>query len=221
MTDTQVIKLMMADDNKYGRDFFCSEIEKADGEIKIIGKVSNGQELLNLIEKELPDVVMLDLAMPVLDGYKTLKIIKSEHPDIRVIIFSSYCSDYFITRMLLEGASAFIVKGTMPVELVETIRNVCRDNYHFSEHISKHVITTLMEENEMERILEENLLSDREIEILKLICNEKEAKEIADILSISEATVKDHKKNLKRKTKSTTSVGLVKYAIRVGLSNIS
>ena len=221
MTRTKTINVMLADDNSYARSFFSSAIESpANSRIKITGLAANGLELLKLVEKELPEIVILDLAMPVMDGYKTLQILREKFSEIKVIIFSNFCSDYFISKLLIAGASAYVPKGTFIENLVEIIHKVHEENYYFTEKISRLLVTSLIEDKELDRILDENLLSDREIEVLRELCDEKSIKAISKSLYISENTVKHHKKSIYEKTNSRSMISLVKFAIKTGITDL-
>lgn len=209
---------MLADDHNIGREAFASFIRENQENMRVIGEAENGQVLLDLVKKEEPDIVILDLEMPVLDGFKTLKILNTEYPHVKTIILSSHYNDYYISELMLNGARGYLSKTAFATEVFETINNVYTDGYYFKKGVTNHIVQTLIEDKSLQELISEKELTTREIEILQLICNEKQNKEIAEALQISERTVKFHKQNLLDKTNSFSVIGLVKYAIRSGIS---
>lgn len=215
----EVIEIMLADDNNYARNFFGLQIEEfTDRNIRVVGSVSNGLELIRLVQRKSPDIVILDLAMPILDGYRTLKILNRKFPFIKVIIFSNYFSGYYISQMLIAGARAYLPKDSFIKELVLTIQEVYKEGYCFNNEILNHLLTSIIEDNELDELLTNSILSDREIEVLKHLCNEENIRTIAQKLYISENTVKHHRKNIYRKTNSKSIIALIKYAIKTGIA---
>jgi len=209
---------MLADDHNLGRQTFSAYLENNSEEIKVIGEAENGLKLLELIETKIPDIVILDLEMPVLDGYKTLKVLVEKYPTIKTIILSTHYNEFFISELMLMGACAYLPKNCFAEEVFETITKVYNEGFCFNNMVSRQVITTLINERKLQYLVSEKILSDREIAVLQEICNEKQGKEIAEALNISENTVAFHKRNIYVKTNCETLVGLVKYAIRCGIA---
>ena len=215
------ITLILADDYSNSRSHFSSILKKnAYPKMKIIGLASSGRELLDLLEKKLPDIVLLDLAMPEQDGHETFKILHGLYPELKVIILSNYYSGYYISQMLIAGVRAYQNKHCFASELIETVVQVYHNGYHFTDDILKHLLISLDEDKELDRIIKQNLLSDREIEILRELCKDKGIKEISQSLHISENTVKHHKKSILKKTNSKSVVSLVKFAIKTGITSL-
>jgi DNA-binding NarL/FixJ family response regulator len=213
------IKIILTDDNSTGRRHISSILENNnEPKMKVIGMASNGKELIEMLRDKTPDIVILDLAMPVLDGYETFKIIHSQYPDLKVVMLSNYYSGYYISQMLIAGVRAFQNKNCFTHELIDTIVRVHTNGYHFNDAILKHLLISLDEDKELDSIIKENLLSEREIEILRELCKDKGLKAISESLHISENTVKHHKKSILKKTNSKSVVSLVKFAIKTGIS---
>lgn len=212
------ISIMLADDHNLGRQTFKAYIESTFEQIKVIGEAANGLELLDLVKKKIPDIVILDLEMPVLDGHKTLQILVEKYPSVKTIMLSTHYNEYFISELMIAGACAYLPKNCFAEDVFETITKVYNEGFYFNDIISKQIITSLIEERKMQYLVSEKLLSAREIDVLVEICNEKQTKEIAAALNISENTVAFHKKNIYSKTNNDSLVGLVKYAIRTGIT---
>lgn len=208
---------MIADDHNLGRESFSSYLENNCEGVKITGQAANGLELLALMKKNAPDIVILDLEMPVMNGHQTLLEITKRYPKVKTIIFSTHYNEYFISELMIAGACGYLSKNCFAEEMFETIDKVYTEGFYFNNSVSRQVVTTLIEEHKLQYLISEKILSDREIDVLKEICNEKQGKEIADALKISENTVQFHKKNIYNKTNCETLVGLVKYAIRTGI----
>lgn len=208
---------MIADDHNLGRECFGAYLENHCKDVRIAGHAANGLELLALMKKKAPDIVILDLEMPVMNGHQTLLEITRRYPKVKTIIFSTHYNEYFISELIIAGACGYLSKSCFAEEMFETIDKVYTEGFYFNNSISRQVVTTLIEDRKIQYLISEKILSDREIDVLKEICNEKQGREIADALNISENTVQFHKKNIYNKTNCETLVGLVKYAIRAGI----
>lgn len=209
---------MLADDHNLARQGFRAYLETND-EFRVTGEASNGVELLNLVAEERPSVVLLDLEMPHMNGIETLGVLSQEYPEVKVIILSSHYNEFLMAELMIAGASGYLPKNCFGDELFETIRRVHKEGYFFNGAVSRQVVSTLISERKIQYLISENILSKREIEVLQQVCSEKQAKEIAAALNISESTVEFHKRNLYTKTQSDSIVGLVKYAIRTGIAS--
>jgi len=211
---------MLADDHNLARQSFSNYITANGKNIKVTGEACNGIELLKLVKKRKPHIVILDLEMPLMNGHATLKVLREEYPEIKVIILSSHYNEFYISELMIAGACGYLSKSCFGDELFKTIYKIHKQGFYFNSAVSKQVISTLIADRKLQYMISENLLSKRELEVLQEICNEKQGKEIADLLQISENTVEYHKKNIYKKTKTDTIVGLVKYAVRTGVTVI-
>lgn len=217
MEDKGQISIMIADDHNLGRQAFADFLESNCDNIKVIGQAANGQELLELVKRKKPDIVILDLEMPVLSGHQTLTVLTKRYPKIKTIIFSTHYNEFFISELMIAGACGYLSKSCVAEEMFETINKVYNEGFYFNNSVSRQVVTTLIDDKKLQYLVSEKILSEREIEVLQQICSEKQGKEIADALQISENTVQYHKKNIYNKTQADSLVGLVKYAIRTGI----
>jgi len=183
-------------------------------EINVLFDASNGIELLDELKKSKPDVILLDIEMPIMNGKEALLKIKEKYPAIKVIMISSYYDDAYITEYLLLGAVGFLPKHCDIEKVIDAIFAVYEQGFYFDNNISKSLLAKLMKSKAVNPTLPNQILSNREIEILKLTCLEKTSKEISEELFISQRTVEWHRKQIMIKTKAKNVVGLVMYAIK-------
>lgn len=210
-----IIKIALVDDEVLFRKGIAFLLQREDN-IEIIFEASNGEELVNkLLENEVkPDIIIMDLKMPVLNGVEATKIIRKSFPEIKIIALTSYDSKSFIANMIQVGAVAYLIKNTTPKDLIKTINEVSKKGFYYSESVLKTVQETIVSSKNSKGNLETSFLSPREIEILQLICLQKTTSEIAEHLFLSPRTVEGHRNNLLLKTESRNIAGLVVYAIQ-------
>lgn len=208
------IKIALAEDEILFREAI-SFLLKNNKNFKIVFEGSNGYELITFLESSatLPDIVILDIKMPLLNGIEAAKIIRNQFPDIKVIFLTSYHSHTFIANMISLGASSFLIKNTTPEILSKTIYEVHQKGYSYTEEVLE-VIRQVTLSNKTAKSKLTIELTKRELEILKLICQQNTTAEIADKLFISIRTVEGHKNNLLQKTECKNVVSLVIYAIQ-------
>ncbi|TDO94014.1 response regulator transcription factor [Flavobacterium sp. 245] len=209
------IKIALVDDEVLFRKGIAFLLQREDN-IEIIFEASNGEELLDSLEKcEIkPDIIIMDLKMPLLNGVEATKIIRKSNPDIKIIALTSYDSKSFIANMIQIGAVAYLLKNTTPKDLILTINEVAKKGFYYSENVLKTIQETIVSSKNSKVNLETSFLSPREIEILQLICQQKTTTEIAEHLFLSPRTVEGHRNNLLLKTESRNIAGLVVYAIQ-------
>ncbi|MET0945934.1 MAG: response regulator transcription factor [Flavobacterium sp.] len=209
------IKVALVDDEVLFRKGIAFLLQREDN-IEIIFEASNGEELLfSLEDNEVkPDIIIMDLKMPVLNGVEATKIIRKSFPDIKIIALTSYDSKSFIANMIQVGAVAYLIKNTTPKDLIHTINEVAKKGFYYNENVLKTIQETIVSSKNSKGHLETSFLSPREIEILQLICQQKTTSEIADHLFLSPRTVEGHRNNLLLKTESRNIAGLVVYAIQ-------
>ncbi|MNE27346.1 Transcriptional regulatory protein DegU [compost metagenome] len=209
------IKIALVDDEilfRKGISFLLQREENID----VIFEATNGEELISqLSEREIkPDIIIMDLKMPVLNGVEATKIIKKLFPDIKIIALTSYDTKSFIANMIQVGAVAYLIKNTTPKDLIHTISEVAKKGFYYNENVLKTIQETIVSPKNSRGGLETNFLSPREIEILQLICQQKTTAEIAEHLFLSPRTIEGHRNNLLLKTESRNIAGLVVYAIQ-------
>lgn len=179
--------------------------------IEIVKTYTNGNQLLNEFESLKIDLILTDISMPQIDGYELTKQIKKIKADTKVIAVSMSGDIANINRMLDAGISGYVLKNAGNAELLEAIEKVASGKMHFSDDVTEEMVKSSKEKDK--KPSEKISLSEREIEILKLIAQEHNNAQIGDILFISERTVETHRKNMMRKMNFKTMIGLVKYAM--------
>lgn len=212
---SSAIKIALVDDEVLFRKGIAFLLQREDN-IEIIFEASNGEELIaNLSNNEIqPDIIVMDLKMPVLNGVEATKIIRKSFPDIKIIALTSYDTKSFIANMIQVGAVAYLIKNTTPKDLIHTINEVASKGFYYNDNVLKTIQETIVSSKNSKGNLETSFLSPREIEILQLICQQKTTLEIADHLFLSPRTVEGHRNNLLLKTESRNIAGLVVYAIQ-------
>ena len=216
------MNVIIVDDHQIVRDGISVLLMKTE-DINIIGEASNGEQLLLLLKKIIPDIIILDISMPKISGIELSKIIKETYPQIKIVIFSSHTESENVVQALEAGAKGILPKNTIREELIEALRSV----YSGKEFISKYIpystfvnhIKSTKAQKDIKKVMED-VLSTREIEILKLIVEGKSNKEISELLFISQRTVEKHKSNILSKLEMKSVVDLVKYAIKNKLTDI-
>nr|WP_315173968.1 response regulator transcription factor [uncultured Flavobacterium sp.] len=211
----QKIKIVLVDDEVLFRKGLAFILER-EPNFTIHHEDSNGQELIAFLRntEELPDIIITDLKMPIINGVEATKIIHKEFPSIKIIALTSYDSKSFVANMIDVGAVSYLLKNASPTELINTINEVAHKGFYYSDYVLKVIKEVVLSGNKLKSYLDRSLLSEREIEVLKLICKQKNATEIGEYLFISPRTVEGHRTNLLLKTNSKNIAGLVVYAIQ-------
>lgn len=203
-------KIIIVDDHAIVQDGIISLLSKLDN-IEIAGVASNAFEALKILTKTKADLVITDLNMPGMDGLEFIKIIRNDFPPTKIIVLSLHDEPHFIKTILKQRVQAYILKNDASTELLFAIEKVLDGKTYMCSKINQILI------EQMNNTVSENLLTGREVEIVKLITQELSNKQIAEQLFISERTVETHRKNIFRKTDSNNIVGLIKYAYKNNL----
>ena len=213
----QQVRLFITDDHKIIRDGIKALLKDIK-EIFITGEAENGRETMELINTLQPDVIIMDISMPEMNGIECTLKIKKDYPDIKILVLSMSKEDEHIRKMLEAGASGYILKNTGKEELIKAIMVVSEGNYYFSNEVTDSIMKDILFSSQGKN--EKNLkveLTARESEILGLITRENTNSEIAKKLFISVRTVDAHRRNILEKTGCRNTAGLVKFAIENGL----
>ncbi|WP_035651269.1 response regulator transcription factor [Flavobacterium sp. ASV13] len=208
------INLLIADDHTMFLQGIVSLLEQ-ESEINIVGKAINGIEALEVIKTKNPDLVILDISMPEMDGIELSKILKKDFPEIKILIVSTHSNVKIISRLIRIGVNGYLLKNAEKSELLKAIHSIASGENYFSEETEeKHLANHLKIEKQVSVLTE---LSSREKEILVLIAHEYNTAEIAEKTFISLNTVNTHRRNLLSKLNAKNTAGLVKYAVENGL----
>lgn len=213
-----MIRILIADDHHMFLDGLKSLLKPIQ-RFSVVGEADNGQEVLNFLEKNEVDVVLLDMNMPIMDGLKTLKIIKEKHTSVKVIMLTMFDTREYIEKLLKAGADGYILKNTGKSELTLGIETVMKGESFFSKEVTERIMEGLQGKKVEHNSNVPIELTDREKEVLLLIVKEFTTIEIGEKLFISPNTVETHRKNLISKLNVRNLAGLVKYAIQSGLAD--
>ena len=214
------IQLVIADDHEIFRQGFLSMIKK-EKQLFIIGQAKDGEELVELVVKNKPDVAFVDISMPKMDGIEATRIITERSPLTHVIALSMFNDDNHIIDMLKAGASGYLLKNTTLEEVLKAIDSVMKgDNYFCNDASVKLVRLITAGKNKLSRTKTVASFTDREIEIMNLMCEQLTIKEIADQLGLSPRTIETYRVALQEKTASRNSIGIILYAIQNGIVKI-
>jgi two-component system, NarL family, response regulator DegU len=211
------LKVYMADDHTLFRKAMVNLINGFENVVEV-KDAENGKELLTLMKYQTPDVAIVDLQMPIMDGVETCENILQKFPEVKIIILTMHDSERYILHMMEMGVHAFLLKNTEPEELEEAINAVIEKDFYHND-----LVASVLRKNVKERkaghrpVFSMAELSEREKEIVMLVCQELTIKEIGQKLSISENTVRNHRVNIMEKVGVNNMVGLVKYAYDTGL----
>jgi len=191
-------------------------------DVKVIAEADNGMRLLNMLKMVQPDVILLDIQMPVMDGITALPEIKKNWPNIKVVMLTMLEDHSMITKLMELGANSYLSK-TSDIEVIyEAIKTCFEQDYFFNALTNKALLTNLKQRNHLspqKMVQQEANLNDKEMLILKLMCGEKTTKEIADMVDLSPRTVEAIRDKLKVKTGAKSTAGLIMYAVKHNILN--
>lgn len=214
------IRIILADDHALMRDGMRSLIEKED-DMDIVGEADNGLQAVALASKMKPDVLMMDVSMPDLNGIEATRKIMDANPDTRIVALSGHANKAFVREMLTAGASAYILKHRASEELIRTIHEVMKGKKHLSPDIARAVVDDYLE---LSTSPSQNpafmVLTSREREVLQQLAEGKATKEMAGTLCVSVKTIETHRRNITEKLNLHSVAELTKYAIREGVTSI-
>jgi len=209
-------RVLLADDHALVRAGIRTLLQNLAG-IEVVAEASDGREALNLVKAHRPDVVLMDITMPELNGLEATARIVKDYPSVRVIVLSMHASEEYVWQALRAGAAGYLLKDADTAELELAVKAVARGESYLSPAVSKHVIGDYIRRTGGETSSLE-LLTPRQREILQLIAEGHTTKDIARILEISVKTVETHRMQLMERLDIHDIAGLVRYALRVGLA---
>ncbi len=216
---TTVIKVAMADDHVLLRDALANLVNNFDS-CQVISTVNNGSELVESITKgQVPDVVILDLNMPIMDGYETALWLQKKYPKVHILMLTMYDSEIALIRLLQAGVKGFLKKDIHPTELQYAIQQVVENGFYYSQTTSGKLAGLFRVNDENELALQKTLMTNVEIEFLRLSCTEMTYKEIAGKMGLNPRSVDNLRDSLFTKLDVKSRIGLAMYAIKNGLVN--
>jgi two-component system invasion response regulator UvrY len=216
--DTKTTQVCIVDDHVLLRNGLAS-LMKNFSDYSVLFEADNGKDLIaELAQGKIPDIVLLDINMPVMDGFETSLWLKQHYPDVRVLALSMYDDDNAIIRMLQNGAKGYILKDSEALELKSALDSVRNKGFYYSEMVTGRLIHAVNKAGDAGKAaVAPASLSERDTEFLKLVCTEMTYKEIAEKMSLSPRTIDGYRDALFEKLGVRTRVGLVVYAIRQGV----
>jgi two-component system response regulator NreC len=212
-------RILLADDHQIMREGLKALLGKHPT-IEIIAEAENGIETLKIARQEKPDVIIMDIAMPDINGIEVTRQLKSELADIKIIALSMHSDRRFVTEILKAGASAYVLKQAAFEDLEQAIKAVMLDRTFLSADILESVVSDYVSQLSSSEYEAYRQLSDRERQVLQLLAEGNSTKEIAFKLHVSVKTIESHRQNIMNKLGIRTLAGLTKFAIREGLTSL-
>lgn len=216
---TNNIKVAIADDHKIFRSGVINTLTPYEN-INVVFEAEDGVHLLEIMETQQPDVILMDLKMPNMDGIEATKKVREKYAHVKVIVLTMYEDDNFIVHLIEMGANAYLLKNAEPGEIYEAICTTYEKGFYFNENVNLALLKKVMHKTKQQfkpTFRNEVPLTDRELEVLRLICEELTTQQISEKIFLSPRTVEGLRQKLLEKTGAKNIVGLVMYAFRNGL----
>ncbi|HEY5392223.1 MAG TPA: response regulator transcription factor [Hanamia sp.] len=216
---SDVINIMIVDDHVLYRAGVKTALSSRK-DIKVIAEADNGAHLLNMLKGIQPDVILLDIQMPVMDGIATLPEVKKLYPGIKIIMLTLLDDQSVITKLMELGANSYLVKTSDAEVIYEAIKTCHQQEFYFNSLTNKALLNNLRQRNMVSPFKtahEDAVLSEKEITILRLMCDEKSTREIAEAVDLSPRTIEAIRDKLKVKTGTKSTAGLIMFAVKNNL----
>jgi len=210
------IKVLITDDHAVFRTGVKTSLSYYP-DIEVIGEAENGIQLLKYLRVLQPDIILLDIQMPLMDGITTLPEVKKISPNAKVIMLTMNDDISMISKLMEIGANSYLIKNSDSETIYEAIKTVYTKEFYFNDYTNKAMLSGLRNKRAEQHTPDEVELSNKEIQVLKLMCDEKSTKEIADVVEISPRTVEAIRDRLKMKTGAKSTAGLILYAVKHGI----
>lgn len=211
--------IVIVDDHKIMRDGLRNILE-SETDVQIIGEADNGRDAVKLILDMKPDIAIMDIGMPEMNGVEATRQITKESSDVKIIALSMHYDMQFVQGMIKAGAKGYLLKDCAGAELITAIKTVSKDNTYICQEITNSLIDDFSKAQSVEYVGDESILTNRENEILQLLTEGKTTKQIAQDLFISVKTVEAHRTNIMHKLDIRNLPELTKYAIRKGITSL-
>ena len=210
------IKIAIADDHKIFRDGIKMALSDKEN-LKILWEAEDGKDMMHKISIKMPDVLLMDIRMPEIDGINAIQILRKEYETVKIIVLTMYDDHQMITKMMEMGANAYLTKTTDPEEIYEAILTCMNEDYYFNDLVNAAVMGKLMQKKSVRQIYGDSLpvtFSEKEIKILQLLSEDKTTEEISKVIFLSPRTIETIRQNMKSKVNAKTIGGLIMYAMR-------
>lgn len=206
------IKVVIVDDHQVVLEGFKARLS-LENDIDVIGTASNGVEAVEVIKALNPDVVLMDVSMPLMNGIDATQVVKQERPDVKVLMLTMHDNREYIMKVMQSGAVGYMLKEISADKMVQAIKTVDQGSTYFCESVTQ----TLFSQQVIPAAQKPNPLSRREEAVLKLVAQGHSSKKVATILDISYRTVETHRQNIKHKLELHSTAELAKYAVEQGM----
>jgi DNA-binding NarL/FixJ family response regulator len=216
MTNDHIIKFAIADDHKIFRDGIKMALGDKEN-LKLLWEAEDGKDMMHKISVKLPDLLLMDIRMPEIDGINALQLLRKEYESIKIIVLTMYDDQQMINKMMEMGANAYLTKTTDPEEIYRAILTCMNEEYYFNDLVNQAVMGKLMRQKNVRQTYADSLpisFSEKELNILQLLSEDKTIEEIAKIVFLSPRTIETIRQNMKTRVNAKTVGGLLMYAIR-------
>lgn len=210
----QQIKVSIADDHKIFRDGIKMALRDREY-LKILWEAEDGKDLMHKLKLKQPDVLLMDIRMPEVDGVNAIGMIRKEYDNIKIIVLTMYDDQEMITKMMEMGANAYLTKTTDPGEIYQAILTCMNDDFYFNDLVNKAVLLKLQHKKAVKQFYPNPVkFSEKELKILKCLAEDKTTEEISKEVFLSPRTIETIRQNMKQKVGAKTIAGLVMYAVK-------
>lgn len=216
MSITNVIKIAIADDHKIFRDGIKMALSSKEN-LHMIWEAEDGRDLIHKVNIQKPDVLLMDIRMPEIDGINAIALLRKEHADIKIIVLTMYDDQQMISKMMEMGANAYLTKTTDPDEIYEAILTCMNDEFYFNQLVNNAVMGKLMQKKNVRHHYGHATpitFSEKELKILQLLAEDKTTEEISKIIFLSPRTIETIRQSMKNKVGAKTIGGLITYGLR-------
>ncbi len=216
MANEHIIKFAIADDHKIFRDGIKMALGNKEN-LKLLWEAEDGKDMMHKISVKLPDLLLMDIRMPEIDGINALQILRKEYEKVKIIVLTMYDDQQMINKMMEMGANAYLTKTTDPEEIYRAILACMNEEYYFNDLVNQAVMGKLMRQKNVRQTYGDALplsFSEKELNILQLLSEDKTIEEIAKIVFLSPRTIETIRQNMKTRVNAKTVGGLLMYAIR-------
>jgi len=216
MSLTTVIKIAIADDHKIFRDGIKMALTPKQ-DLKMIWEAEDGKDLMHKMTIKKPDLLLMDIRMPEIDGINAIEMLRKEYDDLKIIVLSMYDDQQMISKMMEMGANAYLTKTTDPDEIYEAILTCMNEEFYFNQLVNKAVMGKLMQKKNVRKLYGNQVpvtFNEKELKILQLLGEDKTTEEISKIIFLSPRTIETIRQNMKSKVGAKTIGGLIMYGMR-------
>ncbi|MDO9375540.1 MAG: response regulator transcription factor [Ferruginibacter sp.] len=211
-----VIKIAIADDHKIFRDGIKMALSGKEN-LKMLWEAEDGKDMMHKISIKKPEVLLMDIRMPEIDGINGIELIRKEYDDIKIIVLTMYDDHQMISKMMEMGANAYLTKTTDPEEIYEAILTCINDDFYFNDLVNKAVMGKLLQKKNVRQHYGTSTaihFNEKEIKILQLLAEDKTTEEISKVIFLSPRTIETIRQNMKTKVNAKTIGGLLMYGMR-------